>query len=382
MAYTHPAARFLMLRRLAPPVVAAPQPSSPDSILSPRPVLHKLHFVERGDIEPILPRNLPLATKEEEKDNHDNNGDCLQPYVLFLGLDERVTGANSISYKQAHGQPYFAVEYTTLASTVAASPSSGTNNNNKPNNETPMPPCFAKARFDVPPMTLRLSAAESAVYAQARMYTDWVSRNRHCAACGARTSALAGGTKLCCTRPSCPTHGTLTNLAFPRTDVSIIAAVLNPAGDQVLLGRGRNWPHMFYSCLAGFLEPGESIEDCVRREVWEEAGVDLGHAGGGRIIVHSTQPWPYPANIMVGCIAQLPSSVDGEQQAIHLGNDAELADAKWFSFTEVRAALAAAAAGGRRRASPEATLLLPPPEAIAHTLLDAIVNGPVLKAKL
>jgi NAD+ diphosphatase len=128
-----------------------------------------------------------------------------------------------------------------------------------------------------------------------------------------------------------------------------------------------------YSTLAGFLEPGESIAEAVRREVWEESGVRV-----GRVIVHSSQPWPYPANLMIGCIATaLP---DGE--TIDLGNDPELQAAKWWSMEEVRDALARASkvrgmgASDGTPAEDRANLLwVPPRTAIANVLMEAVANG-------
>ena len=83
-------------------------------------------------------------------------------------------------------------------------------------------------------------------------------------------------------------------------------AILNADGSKILLGRQKAWPAYFYSCLAGFLEPGESVEEAVRRETWEESGVTV-----GRVVVHSTQPWPYPASLMIGCVGQ--ATPEGEK---------------------------------------------------------------------
>lgn len=145
-------------------------------------------------------------------------------------------------------------------------------------------------------------------------------------------------------------------------------AVVNHAGSHMLLGRQKRFPPYWYSVLAGFCEPAESIEEAVRREVWEEAGVHV-----GRVVIHSTQPWPYPANLMVGAIAQ--SVADGEK--IDLGNDPELEMAKWFSFEEVREALRVGTSGIGEDSGPEykeGGLRLPPPTAIANQLMTAVVS--------
>ena len=113
----------------------------------------------------------------------------------------------------------------------------------------------------------------------------------------------------------------------------MIVAIVNSAGDKVLLGRKRHWPEHFFSCLAGFLEPGESIEDAVRREAWEESGVRV-----GRVVVHSSQPWPYPASLMIGCVGQTESAHGAEE--IHLGHDIELHQAAWYPIAFVRDMLA------------------------------------------
>jgi NAD+ diphosphatase len=146
-------------------------------------------------------------------------------------------------------------------------------------------------------------------------------------------------------------------------------AVVSADGKRILLGRQKRWPQYWYSTLAGFLEPAESVEEAVRREVWEESGVYL-----GRVVIHSTQPWPYPANLMIGAIGQ--AVPDGE--TVHLGHDAELDDAKWFEADEVREALRVGTSGLGEEPGPdwkEGGLRLPPKTAIAHQLISAMVNG-------
>ena len=146
-------------------------------------------------------------------------------------------------------------------------------------------------------------------------------------------------------------------------------AVVSHDSKRVLLGRQKRWPPYWYSTLAGFCEPAESVEEAVRREVWEEAGVML-----GRVVIHSTQPWPYPANLMIGAIGQ--ALEDGEK--IHLEHDPELEDAKWVEMGEIREALRIGTSGLGEEAGKEykeGGLRLPPQTAIANQLLRAVVGG-------
>lgn len=170
-------------------------------------------------------------------------------------------------------------------------------------------------------------------------------------------------------RPPCVTRKGISNLCFPRTDPTVIMAVVNAAGDKILLGRQKRWPPYWYSTLAGFAEPAESIEEAVRREVYEEAGILV-----GRVVIHSTQPWPYPANLMIGAVCQaIPAG-----ETIDLGNDPELEDAKWFDFAEVREALRVGTSGLGEDAGSEykeGGLRLPPNTAIANQLMTAVANG-------
>lgn len=171
-------------------------------------------------------------------------------------------------------------------------------------------------------------------------------------------------------RASCVTRTGVSNLCFPRTDPTVIMAVISHDGKRVLLGRQKRWPPYWYSTLAGFCEPAESVEEAVRREVWEESGVLI-----GRVVIHSTQPWPYPANLMIGAIGQaLP---DGEK--IHLEHDPELEDAKWVDMDEVREALKTGTSGlgeEPEKGYKEGALRLPPKTAIANQLLQAVaING-------
>lgn len=176
------------------------------------------------------------------------------------------------------------------------------------------------------------SSPTAAIYAQARSLLDWNARNPFCAQCGQRTLSLNAGTKRVCPptdlaggekrdRLPCATRGTISNISFPRTDPTVIMAVVSSDGTRSLLGRNRRFPQNMYSALAGFLEPGESIEEAVRREVWEESGVRV-----GRVVIHSSQPWPFPASLMIGAIGQ---ALPGDGEKIHLGHDPELEDARW-----------------------------------------------------
>lgn len=220
----------------------------------------------------------------------------------------------------------------------------------------------------------------AAVFAQARSIIDWNSRNKFCAGCGNPAFSVQGGYKRVCpptdlkggsepqSRGECDTRKGISNICFPRTDPTMIAAVVSADGKKVLLGRQAAWPKYWYSTLAGFLEPGESMEEAVRREVWEESGVKV-----GRVTIHSTQPWPYPSSLMIGAIAQaLP---EGDQ--INL-NDKELDNARWFSFEEVQNALisgVSALDGDAPKHYKEGDLRLPPSQAIANRLLTAVVEG-------
>jgi len=240
-------------------------------------------------------------------------------------------------------------------------------------------------------MHMGLNAPEAAIYAQARALIDWNTRNPFCGGCGQPTLSVNAGTKRVCPptdfaslpnaqgattteavpreRAACVTRKGISNLSFPRTDPTVIMAVVSHDGKRVLLGRQKRWPPHWYSTLAGFCEPAESVEEAVRREVWEESGVLL-----GRVVIHSTQPWPYPANLMIGAVGQ--ALADGEK--IHLEHDPELEDAKWIEMDEIREALRIGTSGlgdGPSEEYKEGGLRLPPPTAIANQLLQAVTGG-------
>lgn len=171
----------------------------------------------------------------------------------------------------------------------------------------------------------------------------WHARNRFCANCGAETALAAGGFRRECA--ACDTHH------FPRVDPVVIMLIRR--GDSCLLGRSPRFKETLYSCLAGFLEPGETIEDSVRRETFEEVGLRI-----GAVAYHASQPWPFPSSLMIGCVAES----DDETIVI---DPAELADARWFPRAEVAAMMAGTHPDG---------LTVPPPMAIAHLLMRAFVE--------
>ena len=161
-----------------------------------------------------------------------------------------------------------------------------------------------------------VDAGEAGILAYARALIGWQERHRFCGRCGHPNRSEASGHRL-----RCPNCGCVT---FPRTDPAIIVAVRD--GDRCLLGRQPGWPPGRYSTLAGFVEPGETLEAAVAREIHEEAGIRI---GGCNYV--GSQPWPFPASLMLGFEAQA-SSID-----IHLGD--ELEDARWFDPVTLATAL-------------------------------------------
>lgn len=171
-------------------------------------------------------------------------------------------------------------------------------------------------------------AFSSSLFAYARALALWRERSRFCGRCGSPASAIRAGHSMLCSNPACAVEH------FPRTDPAVIVLVTD--GERCLLGRQAGWPPRQYSTLAGFVEPGESLEDALRREVGEEAGVSLRSCR-----YRSSQPWPFPSSLMLGFRAE------AESAQIRLGD--ELEDARWF---QVDALLAALAAGELRVSSP------------------------------
>ena len=169
----------------------------------------------------------------------------------------------------------------------------------------------ANLRFaDLRQLAGRLPRQDGALLALARAMMFWHSRHRFCGVCGAPTACEEAGHMRRCTDPGCAT------MHFPRTDPAVIMLVTD--GERALLGRNKNFVAGMYSTLAGFVEPGESLEDAVAREVREETGIEV-----GAVHYHSSQPWPFPANIMLGFYAEAASTAI----TVDYG---ELEDARWF----------------------------------------------------
>lgn len=159
----------------------------------------------------------------------------------------------------------------------------------------------------------RLSARDAELAATARALFSWHRSHRYCAMCGGESQmAMAGWQRDC---PSCGGHH------FPRTDPVVIMLITN--GNNVLMGRSPGWPQGMYSCLAGFVEPGETLEAAVRREVFEEAGVTV-----GAVEYLASQPWAFPNSLMFGCRGKATS------QDITI-DPKEIEDARWFSREEI-----------------------------------------------
>jgi NAD+ diphosphatase len=184
-----------------------------------------------------------------------------------------------------------------------------------------------------------LPPEDANLVAHARALVLWHASQVFCGICGSAARPAAAGNSRICINEQCGRE------IYPRVDPAII--VLVEHGDRCLLGRQSSWPEHRYSTIAGFVEPGESVEDAVRREVYEETNIRV-----GKVRYHSSQPWPFPSSLMLGFTAQATST------EIEL-NDGELEDARWFTRDELRSG----------------DVGLPFRISIARRLVDHFVNG-------
>ena len=192
------------------------------------------------------------------------------------------------------------------------------------------------------PLTPMLSPESASLLAYARALSLWKSRHRYCGVCGAPNLPARAGHVLRCSRAGCASE------TFPRLDPAIIVLVADAGGERALLGRQASWPAGRYSTIAGFVEPGESLEDAVAREVEEETGVLVTD-----VRYESSQPWPFPSSLMLGFRAV------ARTHEITL-RDGELEDARWFTRADVAAGHPA----------------LPPAGSISSRLIDGWFNAP------
>jgi NAD+ diphosphatase len=189
-----------------------------------------------------------------------------------------------------------------------------------------------------------VSIKEAAIIAQAKALIDWHQRHGFCPKCGAPTRLMDAGYRRLCDK--CNSEH------FPRVDPVVIMLATN--GDACLVGRGKVFPQGMFSALAGFIEPGETIEEAVRRELMEEASVKV-----GEVSYWATQPWPFPSSLMIGCFAKATSRDVKVDQS-------ELAEVRWIERKVARELIEGKRVDG---------IMVPPPIAIAHHLIKAFALG-------
>jgi NAD+ diphosphatase len=183
-----------------------------------------------------------------------------------------------------------------------------------------------------------VSIKDAAIIAQAKALIDWHQRHGFCPRCGASTNMMDAGYRRLC--------GKCNAEHFPRVDPVVI--MLATHGEACLVGRGKQFPAGMFSALAGFVEPGETIEEAVRRELMEEASVRV-----GEVTYYATQPWPFPSSLMIGCFAKADSR-DAK------ADENELAEIRWIERSVARELIEGKQVDGLR---------VPPPIAIAHHLI-------------
>ncbi|ELR23985.1 hydrolase, NUDIX domain containing protein [Acanthamoeba castellanii str. Neff] len=208
---------------------------------------------------------------------------------------------------------------------------------------------------------------EAGILAQARALLEWHAKHKYCGVCGSPTRSIEGGSKRQCTNAAPPKTDAVPatggpkgcgNREYPRTNPVVIMLVIHPDGRQCLLGTQNRVSGLtnMWSCLAGFMDPGETIEEAVRREVWEESGIEV-----GKVEYFASQPWPFGTELMIGCFAHaLKAEINVDRR--------EIADARWFTPAEIENGVRQMAENPRLMWA-SAEWRIPAKSAIAHQLM-------------
>ncbi|SMN19011.1 similar to Saccharomyces cerevisiae YGL067W NPY1 NADH diphosphatase (pyrophosphatase), hydrolyzes the pyrophosphate linkage in NADH and related nucleotides [Maudiozyma saulgeensis] len=245
--------------------------------------------------------------------------------LSFLGLkqDDKISnehvltyGRNDITYR---GIPYYAIDFDEPPSDL----------------KTLFPGDNTKLEFID---SCLMDNFHASLFSHAKMYIDWLRNTRFCTGCGYYTYPIEAGTKVSCGNKDvtikCHVRDArVNNFCFPRTDPIAIVAIVDDAYEKICLVRTKRKiddKHAFYSNVAGFMEPGETVENACVREIWEETGINC---EPNDIEILASQPWPYPVNLMIGCVAKV--KFNGSNEKVNLNHDPELLDAQWFQVSDL-----------------------------------------------
>lgn len=278
--------------------------------------------------------------------------------LTFLGLknsEEQDVFEHKSVYK---GIPYYAVDFRPGSGTLVQSSDLG--------------PLLQSPRMDRN-LIFTMSNETASLYSHAKMYLDWLSKYHFCPGCGSKMFPVDAGTKMQCANADrtvrCEVRDArVNNVCFPRTDPVVIVAIATKDYSRICLARSKRRVHdtVLYSTIAGFMEPAETVESACSREIWEETGIKC-----REIAVVSTQPWPYPVNLMIGCLGLLePNGLDDK---IDLSHDDELMDAQWFDTREVIEAMDNYSGSGVVKFK-RAEITFPGPTAIAFHLIKFVCD--------
>lgn len=373
---------------------------------------------EKAIIQSGLIDNLPqwkeiLINWYNDNKNHDKNLRAKgKPIFLFMGLLDESVGLNLQSLKFAdtneetyldhqgryQGIAYYAVDLSSakelteiLINFVNDSINKLHHHNNTSNDGTPESNglFFTHSRKHY----LGFEQKEASLYSQGAMLFSWLDTNKFCPGCGEPTIPINAGGKLLCTnekkrsdvnddddddRYACPVKSArVSNASFPRTDMAVISVITNEDRSKILLSLNKRYAiARMYTCTAGFMEPSETIEVATRREIWEETGVTC-----DEINIIMTQPWPFPQNLMIGCMGIV--QFNNKNEIIHLGHDNELEDARWFDISFVRKLVYPDEVTEDEKDSfnPEG-IIIPMSESIAFLLIKLVVDEAKNRHKL
>lgn len=282
--------------------------------------------------------------------------------LSFLGLkqDDKVSnvhvltyGRNDITYR---GIPYYAIDFDEPPSDL----------------ETLFRNEGTKLEFIDSCLMTKFHAS---LFSHAKMYIDWLRNTRFCTGCGHFTYPVEAGTKVKCGNSdmSIKCHvrdARVNNFCFPRTDPIAIVAIVDESYEKICLVRSKRKiddKHPFYSHVAGFMEPGETVENACVREIWEETGIDCESTD---VEIIASQPWPYPVNLMMGCVAKV--KFNGSNEKVNLNHDPELLDAQWFEISDL--AIALKAHKGGFFVPFVKNYYLPGSQAVAHNMFEYVAQ--------